>query len=177
MNKTNNSWLKEVFLLYHNKEIYNKIIPAFESSKKLKDSPLMLGYVSKILGLGSPFTIGITGKLGLEEYATSSEFPNVMLTNELTNPETFTFLSGNQTSLNIVGFSDDSYAFQELDNISAIDALRDQNGPYIGPVLSVTINHKEEGVDHDFNLSGEIDRGFVLFHEEMKIHSLDEVFI
>ena len=176
--------LTEILSWYHNVEMSDQILSGFKSPQKVKNASLTLGNVSKILKSKSNYTIGLSGRLEFEDDNMSLEFPNAILSNQITNKESFSVINNSQPAITITGFSKDSYFSKALDKISSIYELIDQNGRYVSPVLQIKFDYKEVGWNHneskrdyydekEFSLNGDIKSGFVLFHNNKELHSLE----
>lgn len=177
-NKEKNS-VREIISLYHNPEITEKVAGAFDAEIGIKHPDFAWDKLAQVLRSSRPYTIGLSGKIRFGWDANSVYSPHVMLTNRLTNPDTFCVENDSQGDITILSFGRDSHFYKDLGSVTRISVDVERGGPSSG----VNIRFCEPLVDDDgkpdferfLGLFGDISSGFLLSHENGEVYSMNDV--
>jgi len=174
---------RDILLDYHNSEltdlVYNTLLNEFYNVDPNKN---YWDRIVEVLNSKNPYTLCIGGDKKLVEGTTSSTFPNVLITNQLTNSHIPSVEQNTQAEAYILAFGKDSFQFSEIGNIKKVEPAVEPHSTIQGVDIEYSGNKKLRSYDANsdsvkkLSISGETSSGFYISHNNTSpIYKLSEI--
>lgn|SRR3989344_211312 len=162
--------ISEIVSTYQKQELADKIVGAFAEGRGIGCAPLHWSKIARVLESRKPFSLGLSGKVGLGWNDISTTFPHIHITNRLSK-NVYSGLTDKMRYLVLQSIGRDSISCAlHLDYQGAYEVR--ERGNYFGTTILL---NPMDGRSNNIFISQDVTSGFMLDHESGKVYPIDEL--